>query len=167
MRHKSLLVLPLVLVAWTAPGSAQSEGDQKALAEIKEVFARLDRAINEHNLAGVMTAYAPGDNIVLLGTGEGERWVGGQEIQTAYAEFFKYFDPGTQETRCTWAMQDIKGNFSWMASMCRVTDFLKNRKREYGINVTAVLEKLDGKWYFRVVHVSTSDSSEECPDEEN
>lgn len=167
MRHKLLRVLPLVLATWTAPGSAQSAGDQKALAEIKEVFAGLDRAINEHNLAGVMAAYAPSDPIVWLGTGEGERWVGKNEIQEEYEELFKYFDPGTQETRCTWTMQEIRGNFSWMASMCRITDFLKNQKRDYGINVTAVLEKLDGKWYFRVVHVSNGSSDEEASGEGN
>ena len=167
MRHQLLLVLPLVLATWTASGSAQPEGDQKALAEIREVFARLDRAINEHDLAGVMAAYAPSEPIVWLGTGEGERWVGKKEIQGQYQELFKFFDPGTQETRCTWTMQEIRGDFSWIASMCRITDFLKNQKRDYGINLTAVLEKLDGKWYFRVVHVSSGSSDEETIGEEN
>lgn len=157
MMRRLLLILPLVLGVWTATGWTQPEGDPKVLAELKENFARLDQTINAHDLAGVLALYAPGDNTaVLLGTGEGERWVGREEIQAAYAEFFRFFDPGTQETRCTWTMQDVKGNLAWMASMCRITDFLKNQKREYGINVTAVLEKLDGKWYFRVMHFSNN-----------
>ncbi len=156
MMRRLLLILPLVLGVWTATGWTQPEGDPKVLAELKENFTRLDQAINAHDLTGVLALYAPGDNIVLLGTGEGERWVGREEIQAAYAEFFRSFDPGTQETRCTWTMQDVKGNLAWMASMCRITDFLKNQKREYGINVTAVLEKLDGKWHFRVMHFSNN-----------
>ncbi|MFO1371235.1 MAG: nuclear transport factor 2 family protein [Candidatus Competibacteraceae bacterium] len=162
-----LVVLPLTLGAWITPSWAQQESDQKALTEIKELFGRLDQALNVHDLAGVIATYVPGDNAVLLGTGEGERWIGKAEIQAAYTDFFKYFDQGTQETRCTWVTQDVKGNLAWIASMCRITDFLKNQKREYGINVTAIVEKVDGKWSFRVMHFSDNLGQPDSPDEEN
>lgn len=167
MSRHLLLALPLVLGAWTLTGWTQPGGDQKTPAEIKEVFAQLDQAINEHNLTGVMATYAPSGPIVLLGTGEGERWVGKEEIRAAYEELFKYFDPGTQETRCTWMMQEIEGNLAWLASMCRITDFLKNQKREYGINLTTILEKVDGRWYLRVVHASTGSPGEDASGEED
>lgn len=165
MKRHFLLALPLVLGAWTTTGWAQLEGDPIALNEVKEVFARFHQAINEHNLAGVMATYAPDNKTVLLGTGEGERWLGKEEIQVAHAEFFKFFDPGTQETRCTWTMEDVKGNLAWVAKMCWITDFLKNQKQEYGINLTAILEKLEDKWYFRVIHFSHSSGEDDSRDE--
>lgn len=158
-----LLVLGISTVGWTA----QPEGEQKTPAGIQETFAKLSQALNEHDLPGVMATYAPSGPVVMLGTGEGERWVGKEEIQSVYAGYFKEFDPGTQEIHCTWTMQDTQGALSWTARMCRITDFLKNQKREYGINVTAVLEKLEGQWYFRVLHTSVSNPNEEIMVEEN
>ena len=98
---------------------------------------------------------------MLLGTGEGERWLGKEEIQAAYAELFKSFDPGSRETRCTWTKAEVKSNLAWVASMCWVSDFLKNEKREYATNLTIVLEQLDSKWYFRVVHFSNNNAGED------
>lgn len=168
MVNRLVWALPLAVGIWTTAGWTLTlpESPLKVPNEVKEVFERFDRSINEHDLAGVMATYAPDNNTVLLGTGEGERWLGQEEIQAAYAEFFQSFDQGTQETRCTWTAADVKGNLAWMASMCRISDFLKNEKREYGINLTAVLEQLNGKWYFRAVHFS-SIAAEDDSDGEN
>lgn len=167
MKNRLVLILPLVLGSWATVGWALSEGSPKVPPEVKEVFVRYDRAVGEHDLAGVMAAFAPDNNTVLLGTGEGERWLGKEEIQAAYAELFKSFDPGSRETRCTWTRAEVKGNLAWMASMCWVSDFLKNEKREYATNLTIVLEQLDSKWYFRVVHFSNNNAGEDDSGGEN
>lgn len=167
MKNRLLLALPLVLGAGATAGWALPEGSAKVPNEVKDVFARYDRSLNEHDLAGVMATYAPDNNTVLLGTGEGERWLGKAEIQAAYAELLKSFDPGTREMRCTWTRSEVKGSLAWMASMCWISDFLKNEKREYGTNLTVVLEQLDGKWYFRVVHFSNNSAGESDSGEEN
>ncbi|HRD64524.1 MAG TPA: nuclear transport factor 2 family protein [Candidatus Competibacter sp.] len=160
MERRLLLALPLVLGAWAVAGWSLPEGSAKAPDGVKAVFARYDRSINEHDLAGVMVAYAPGNDTILPGTGVGERWPGKEEIRAAYTALSESFDPGTREMRCTWTRSEIKGNLAWMASMCWISDFLKNEKREYGTNLTVILEQLDGKWYFRIVHFSDNSTSE-------
>ena len=162
MSRQLWLVAPLVLgMVSVSHWATAAEAGGNAQDEIRAIFTRLDQAINAHALKGVMATYAPDGRSVLLGTGEGERWVGA-EIEKVYQGFFKEFDPGTQDTRCTWTLQDVRGDLAWIATMCQVNDFFKNQKREYGINLTAVLEKLDGQWRFRVMHFSTA-SSEETP----
>ncbi len=122
--------------------------------ELMDMLRKHDQALNEQDLATVMATYAPQGSIVLMGTGPGERWVGKEEIEDAYMHFFQDFDPGSLSTECTWNSMDARGNIAWAMIMCHFTDFLKNQKREYAINISAVLEKLEGQWYFRTFHFS-------------
>lgn len=49
-----------------------------------------------------MSVFAPTTNIVVLGTGPGERWSGKDEIRSADAEIIKDFDKGTATRDCYW-----------------------------------------------------------------
>ncbi len=122
--------------------------------ELMDMLGKHDQALSEQDLATVMATYAPQGSIVLMGTGPGERWVGKEEIEDAYMHFFQDFDPGSLSTECTWNSMDARGNIAWAMVMCHFTDFLRNQKREYAINISAVLEKLEGQWYFRTFHFS-------------
>jgi ketosteroid isomerase-like protein len=150
---RSIAVLLLTFVAGMTSSLAQ-EADTKAVVEIKGMLEKHDKAFNEQNLAAIMETFAPGPKTVVLGTGPGERWVGKEEIDAAYKEMFKDFDPGSMTATCTWKVGDVMGNLAWLMAMCQLTDYLKNVKREYGLNISAVLEKMDGKWYFRAMHFS-------------
>ncbi|MEE4378745.1 MAG: nuclear transport factor 2 family protein [Candidatus Competibacteraceae bacterium] len=152
MRRLVLFIMYLWLVL-PITGLAQ-DADPKALAEIQTTFQQHDAAMNGHDLDGVMALYSTKPNTVMLGTGPGERWVGKEEIAAAYAEFFKDYDPNTFNSECTWRSGGINGNAAWLVAMCQVTDYLKNVKREYALNISAVLEKQDGKWQFSMLHFS-------------
>jgi uncharacterized protein (TIGR02246 family) len=122
--------------------------------EIMDMLRRHDQALSEQDLATVMATYAPEGTIVLMGTGPGERWVGKEEIEDAYMHFFQDFDPGSLRTECTWHSLDTQGTISWLMIMCHFTDYLKNQKRDYALNISAVLEKQEDQWYFRTFHFS-------------
>jgi uncharacterized protein (TIGR02246 family) len=152
-RLRSLPLFFLLLWALAVPSLAQ-EADPEVMAEIKDLLKQHDEAMNNQNLTSVMEMYAAGPKTVLMGTGPGERWVGKEEIKSAYAEFFKDFDPGSMTSKCTWTVGDYVGDMAWLMAMCRITDYLANQQRDYALNLSAVLEKQEGKWHFRALHFS-------------
>ena len=130
---------------------AQKSAD---LSQIVALLQAHDNALNQHDLDGVMSVFAPTENVVVLGTGPGERWTGKDAIRGAYTEIFKDFDKGTSTRDCYWKTGDIEGNTAWLASMCKFADSKDGKKREYELNVSGVLRKIGGKWYFQSLHLS-------------
>ena len=121
---------------------------------IQSLLAKHDKAIKDQDLAAVVSTFASGSDTVLLGTGPGERWLGQQEIKTAYEHFFADFDRGTLNIECGSRASGRKGDLAWLAAICRFTDSLGNRKRAYDVNITAVAERENGVWRFRSFHFS-------------
>jgi ketosteroid isomerase-like protein len=135
--------------------SAQTSATQKNTAvDVLMLLKRHDEAMNQHDLVGIMQLYARGANTVLLGTGPGERYQGLSEIRTAYTEILKDFDKGTLETNCYWKDGGSAGTVAWGAAMCKISDSLGGKKREYELNVSAVMEKQGSRWLFRLLHFS-------------
>ena len=139
--------------AWTPARSTQDQSD-KDVAEIKAMIAKHDQALNEKDMDAVMDLFAPGDGTVMMGTGPGEKWVGQAEIKDAYTHFFGDFDKGTLAHECFWKAGEANGDMAWAAAMCKMTDSMKGKKREYGLNVSAAFVRQDGKWLFRMMHFS-------------
>ena len=155
MGHRLVLsaIVLMVLFVIAMPCLAQ-ELNPEVETEILDMIRKHDKALSEQDLAGVMATYAPQGTIVLMGTGPGERWVGKEEIQDAYMHFFQNFDPGTLSTECTWNSLGYRGNIAWMMIMCHFTDYFKNQKREYALNISTVLGKQEGAWHFLTFHFS-------------
>ena len=151
--YRLLIIGALLLLAVSPSLSAQelaAEGD----AAILEMLTRHDKALSEHDLETILATFSPTRHIVLMGIGPGERWIGKEEIADAYQHFFMDFDQGSLSTECTWHSLDTQGNMAWLMAMCNFTDYLKNVKRDYAVNISAVLEEVDGQWYFVTFHFS-------------
>src|SRR5262245_1874378 len=148
------LAFALVIFAVIAPFCSAQTKKSTTAADIAALLKKHDEAMNQHDLDGVLQFYAPGPSTVLLGTGPGERYQGTAEIRTAYTEFFKDFDKGTLTANCYWKQGGSAGTVAWGAAMCKLSDSLGGKKREYELNVSAVMEKLGGRWLFRLVHTS-------------
>jgi len=140
-----------VFFLMVGPCLAQQTGSEVA-PEIKGLLKTHEEAFRNKDMQGIMDLYAPGPETVLLGTGPGERWTGEEEIKDAYMHFFENFD--TSESKLTWLSADSRGDVAWLSAMVRYTYYLKNEKTEFGINLSAVLEKTDGKWRFVALHFS-------------
>jgi hypothetical protein len=110
-------------------------------------------------MESVLGTFAPTGEIVLMGTGPGEIWVGKEQIQSAYEHFFKDFDKGTFVTDCGWKSGNVKSDMGWIMAVCKCDDSKDGNKREFGLNVSGTLEKIDGKWYFRGLHFSNVTSA--------
>jgi ketosteroid isomerase-like protein len=123
-------------------------------AEMREVLSAHEQALGAHDLAGLMALYAPGDKTVVMGTTPPERWVGEAQIADAYRNFFADFDAGTMERDCPWMQIEVSGDVGWITANCEYTDSLKGESRSFALNVTVVMQNLDGAWKLRTMHFS-------------
>ena len=165
MRQRSMVgrlifaLFLLTMLTFDAEEARAQAANDKAVSDLQALLGKHDQAFKQQDAAAVMGVYAPGANTVLMGTGPGERWVGKDEIQFAYTQMFKDFDKGMFAATCYWRAGGVNGNMAWLATMCKISDSLKNKPREYELNVTAVAEKVAGKWLFRSVHFSNLTAS--------
>jgi hypothetical protein len=92
----------------------------EAAADIANLLKRHDAAMNQRDVDGVVQLYARGPTTVLLGTGPGEKYQGLEEI-----------DKGTLSASCYWKDGGVTGTAAWGAAMCKISDSLGSKKREY------------------------------------
>jgi ketosteroid isomerase-like protein len=140
-------------------GPSTAKADKTAVVnEIRELLAKHDKALSDKSLDAVMSTFSTDANTVVLGTGAEEKWVGPEEIKSAYTEIFKDYDPGTLQTNCDWktGSSDDAGTMAWLAAICAAKDSLQGKPREYKLNVSATVQKQDGNWHFVMLHMSNA-----------
>ena len=176
MKQRLCFVLLLVATAAACAGSGTNQqatagsgnsaarteparASKPTVDEIRQVLAAHDKALNEKNLDAVMNTFSTDANTVMLGTGSEEKWMGPQEIRSAYTEIFKDYDPGTLQTDCaSWKSggADDAGTMAWLAATCNAKDSLQGKTREYKLNVSGTVAKQNGQWRFVVLHMSNA-----------
>ncbi len=145
------------LAVSTMLGTAQAEVDQTSsdLKEaVKAVWQDQQKAFDAHDVDGVLATYADSDDIMLMGTGPGEHWVGPAEIKDAYAHFMETFDPHTLEVKCGDGAGSTKGDVAWVTGVCHFIDKQEEESRQYVANLSAVLVKQGDAWRFHTMHFS-------------
>jgi uncharacterized protein (TIGR02246 family) len=140
--------------------AAAKAADPKDVEAVKEMLAKHDKALNDHNIDAVMDTFSKDPKVVLLGTGQGERFVGTEAIKNAYTEIFKDYEKGTLVTDCEWKTGDVEpaGKLAWMAATCKAVDSMKGAKREFVLNASAATVKEDTGWRFIMLHMSNATS---------
>jgi uncharacterized protein (TIGR02246 family) len=151
---KTLLSVMVTGCLALTPALAAEPADDKTKSEIQEMLKQHDEAVNQHDLEGVLATYAKSENIVLMGTGPGEVWVGKEAIADAYKHVFENFDKGKFKHECPWKTGAAQGDTAWLMASCQMKETQKDQTREYVLNVSAVLKKNDGAWRFQNMHFS-------------
>jgi len=141
-----------------ASTATENKPDPKMVEEVKAMLVKHDQALNDKNIEAVMSTFSMNPNTVMLGTGEGERFVGREAIKEAYTEIFKDYEPGTLVSNCDWKTgeTDAAGTSAWLAATCKLQDSMKNKRRDYVLNVSGALEKQGDGWRFVMLHMSNS-----------
>jgi uncharacterized protein (TIGR02246 family) len=137
-----------------AASSAQATLDENTLDAIRAVWESQQKALDSHDIDGIMATYSDQDDIMLLGTGPGEHWVGQDEIKDAYAHFVESFDARTMQAKCGEGSGSTEGNVFWLSAVCDFTDQKGEEGRHYIINLSAVLVKQGDAWRFHSMHFS-------------
>lgn len=150
---KGLIFVVLVSLALVSPCAAK-QGDTNVNADVKAVVEQHNKAFNAQDLKGVMDTYASGPNVVLMGTGPGESYVGEEAIGGAYNQFFNRFDANTLSFKYDWGLAASRGNFAWFAVTTNMEGMAKNERKERAFNMSGTLEKVRGKWRIVSMHFS-------------
>ena len=139
----------------TAP---RTDVKKPTVDEIRSVLAAHDKALNDKNLDAIMATFSSDPTTVMMGTGVEERWMGPQEIRTAYAEIIKDYDPGTLDAKCDWKTggSDDDGDMAWLAASCDCKDSLQGKARNYKLNITGTVAKQNNQWKFVSLHMSNA-----------
>jgi len=155
---KRRLLMSLALATGIVSGVAQAEVGQpteNALKEtVKALWQNQHKALDAHDIAGVMGTFADTDDIMLMGTGPGEHWVGKDQIKDAYTHFMKNFDPNTKEVKCGDGAGTSRDDVAWLTGVCDFTDKKGDETRHYILNISAVLVKQGDDWRFHTMHYS-------------
>jgi hypothetical protein len=77
----------------SAKSSMKPERDPKVIEEIRGTLAQHDKALRDKNLAAVMDTFVDDPETVALGTSNGERWVGTENIKNAYTRYSRTMTP--------------------------------------------------------------------------
>ena len=140
----------------TSTASPAAKADPNAVEDVKAVLQKHDKALNDKNLDALLATFSSDPKTVVLGTGDGERYVGQQAIRDAYTEIVKDYDAGTLVTNCDWKTGgvDDAGTLAWVAATCSCEDSAKGVKRSYVLNVSGALKQEGNDWHFVMLHMS-------------
>lgn len=149
IRQGALLALLL-----TVGMAAAAPIEEETIAAVRQVWQDQHKAFDSHDLDGVMATFADSDDIMVMGTGPGEHYIGKGEIREAYSQFMQGFDPRTMETECQDGHGSRQGDVLWLTAVCDFSDRKGEAERRYSVNLSAVLVKADDAWRFHSMHFS-------------
>ncbi len=150
---RGLLFMVLVSLVLVSPCAAK-RGGTSVSEDVKAVVEQHNKAFNAQDLKGVMDTYASDPNVVLMGTGPGESYVGEEAIGGAYSQFFSRFDANTLNFKYDWILTASKGSFAWFAVTTTMEGMAKNERKERALNMSGALEKVKGNWRIVAMHFS-------------
>jgi uncharacterized protein (TIGR02246 family) len=135
------------------PQAAEKEAPlSPAQKEVVAAVEEYNHAVARRDIEKVMAAFVPGPETMVLGTGKGESWRGGEEIREAHLNFFKGFDKERAEP--VWRHISVAGDVAWLASLSHFVDEREAKKNEFFMNISAVFQKKDGRWLITLLHIS-------------
>lgn len=144
----------LAMVTTISVGLAQAEVAQPTIDAVSTLWQTQHKALDAHDIDGVMATFVDSDDIMLMGTGPGEHWVGKTEVRDAYSHFAENFDPNTMEVQCGEGAGSARGDVLWLTAVCHFSDQKKDVKHQFVANFSAVLLKEGTGWRFHTIHFS-------------
>lgn len=130
---------------------------------IKAVVERHNKAFGAQDLEGVMATYSAAPGTVLLGTGPGEAYLGGEGIAAAYTQFFTRFKANNINFNNDWIASGAKGNVAWFAMTFTLTASASQETQERAFNMSGTLQKEKGQWRFVSMHFSRLGAEQQAP----
>lgn len=154
MLAKCGLMLMVMMFFVTASPCLAQQDDTEITTQVKALLDQHNKAFNEQDLKGVMEVYASDPDIVLMGSGPGEAYVGKEGIEGAYNGFFTRFKARDLKFRNDWITINSRGDVAWFAVTTHMEFKASKKSAEKIFNFTGTLEKEAGKWRIVAMHFS-------------
>ena len=127
----------------------QSEDEVKS--QVREVLERFNELVSTRDL-DVLAEFAPGDEVVLVGSEAGEVASGRQELEAFFRRVFG------RENTFSWEWDRLevsqKGYAAWFFAEGRVILSTPNQQRKSPYRISGVLERQGERWLWRQYHGS-------------
>lgn len=127
------------------------QADASVKAQVKEVLERFNDLVSTQNMQ-VLSEFAPGDDVILIGSEVGEVVTGREAIEAFFVRIF------ARDTTCSWEWERIDvshaGDLAWFFAEGRVILSTAKGQRKAPYRISGVLEHHEGKWLWRHYHGS-------------
>ena len=151
---KRVAALAMAFAMSVGTGSALADVDQATIDSVKQLWEAQQKAFDAHDLDGVLATFVDNDEIMLMGTGPGEHWVGKDEIKDAFTHFMEQFDPYTMNAKCGDGAGSAQGDVAWFTAVCSFTETKDGKPHNFVANLSAVVINQDDGWRFHTMHYS-------------
>jgi ketosteroid isomerase-like protein len=133
------------------------QSDAEVRSQVCEVLERFNDLVSTQNLQ-VLAEFAPGDEVLLVGSDAGEVATGRQELEAFFARIF------ARDTTFSWEWDRISvshaGDLAWFFADGRVVLSTAKEQRRAPYRITGVLERHGERWLWRQYHGSEPVTSE-------
>jgi ketosteroid isomerase-like protein len=152
MKRTLPIMLLLVLTVTAAGGTTYVQADAKTDQEVKDFLTQYEAAYEKKDFGALMKLIAPGAEVVFFEADEKGRYVGPDQIKTAYENSLKQVKSIKGEYK--WTSVGSKGDVAWFATeVLYDVDTGEDKFKQMG-RWTGVLEKKNGKWLLLQSHFS-------------
>ena len=148
------ILLACALGAGLVAPAVGAEVDEATVEAIKALWQNQHKALDAHDADAVMMTYADSNDIMLMGTGPGEHWIGQEEIKDAYAHFMEGFDAHTMQVECVDGAGSRADSVVWFTAVCNFGEQKGDEPRAYVLNLSAVAVQEGDAWRFHTMHFS-------------
>ena len=100
----------------------------------------------------VLSFYSPDPDLVAIGTGIDERFVGREALKAGLTHDFSQENEAA--LRIIWSSVSEAGGVAWVAADCVADVTVSGRRMSVAGRLTAVLEKRGERWYIMQTHFS-------------
>ncbi len=155
MKIGGSIVVAILAVAALEGGLPLMSTAQDAAEVPEEIRAVIDarhKAFREKDIDALMEFYS--DDAIVLGIGEGELWVGKDEIRAAHMEMFKSFDREVAKVKWSkWSVSNSK-DVAWGSYLFDITSTNDDDSYTFQLNFSTVLVKEEAGWRVASIHYS-------------
>lgn len=126
--------------------------ERDAEAAVLETLDRYAERYGAKDVDGVTELFADDADVLLVGTGADERWLGRDEVRRQFERNFAE----AERTRFEWVSRHVAaaGDAAWVSAEAVVHVLVDGDERSIPIRFSVVLEQRDGEWVWLHRHAS-------------
>jgi len=126
------------------------QADAKTKAEVLETVREMWKAYGRLDADGVLACYAPDPDVVVIGSGADEVYVGPKQAKKGLARDFA--QALSVKVKLSKARISTAGKVAWLVANCLFTAHVSGCDVDMAGRLTAVFEKRKGRWLIMQSH---------------
>jgi len=130
------------------------EAEKRTEAEIRVVLERMAKAYENKDVDAVMSCYAPDPDVVSIGTGKDEKYIGPEQLRRAHERDFAQSESISMTFDGLSVSTAAAGKVAWFASDITVHVEASGKHLTLSGRLTGVVENRGGKWLLVQGHFS-------------